>query len=165
MYYLDFLKLLRSQLPSQYTMSIAIPASYYYLKAFPAKEMSQVLDYFIFMTYDLHGQWDYGNKFTSPGCPAGNCLRSHINRTETETAFSMITKAGVPINKLMMGSPLYGRSFKMSQAGCYTQDYTYTGPDSGATAGRCTGTPGYLSNYEIYEIIAGGGKRDAVEQL
>lgn len=35
------------------------------------------------MTYDLHGQWDAGNQWASPGCPTGNCLRSHVNRTET----------------------------------------------------------------------------------
>jgi len=57
----------------------------------------------------------------SPGCPEGSCLRSHINRTETEQAFSMITKAGVPSRKIMVGLPLYGRSFQMAQAGCYTE--------------------------------------------
>lgn len=40
-------------------------------------------------------QWDYGNTFTNPGCPNGNCLRSQINQTETEAALSMLTKAGV----------------------------------------------------------------------
>lgn len=58
---------------------------------------------------------------TSPGCPAGNCLRSHVNRTETQQAFSMITKAGVPSNKIMVGQALYGRSFEMTEAGCYTE--------------------------------------------
>lgn len=43
-------------------MSIAAPASYWYLKGFPIKEISDVVDYIIYMTYDLHGQWDYGNK-------------------------------------------------------------------------------------------------------
>lgn len=25
--------------------------------------IAQVVDYIIYMTYDLHGQWDYNNKF------------------------------------------------------------------------------------------------------
>jgi hypothetical protein len=29
----------------------------------PIKEISEVVDYFVYMTYDLHGQWDYGNKW------------------------------------------------------------------------------------------------------
>ncbi|KAF2167032.1 glycoside hydrolase family 18 protein [Zasmidium cellare ATCC 36951] len=154
--YLAFLKLLRAALPSQCTVSISLPASYYYSKAFPVKDMAPLLDYFIYMTYDLHGQWDYGNKFTNPGCPNDNCLRSQINHTETASALSMLTKAGVPANKIMLGQPLYGRSFQMSQADCITPECTFTGPASGALPGNCTETPGYLSNTEILSIINGG---------
>ncbi|KAI0430580.1 hypothetical protein F5Y09DRAFT_307300 [Xylaria sp. FL1042] len=151
--YLDFLKKVRAALPLQYSISIAAPASYWYLKGFPIAEISDVVDYIIYMTYDLHGQWDYGNSFTDPGCPEGSCLRSHINRTETQQSFSMITKAGVPSYKIMVGLPLYGRSFQMTDAGCYTELCTFTGPDSGATKGKCTDTAGYISNWEIQQIL------------
>lgn len=63
--YLAFLQDLRERLPTdQYTISIAAPASYWYLRNFPIKEISEVVDYIIYMTYDLHGQWDYGNSFS-----------------------------------------------------------------------------------------------------
>lgn len=29
------------------------------------------------MTYDLHGQWDYGNVNAFDSCPSGKCIRSH----------------------------------------------------------------------------------------
>lgn len=74
--YLEFLQILRSLLPSGKTISMATPASYWYLKGFPIKDMAPLLDYIVFMTYDLHGQWDYGSPFSNPGCPTGNCLRS-----------------------------------------------------------------------------------------
>ena len=119
--------------------------------------MSEVVDYIIYMTYDLHGQWDYGNAFSDPGCPGGNCLRSDVNLTETLTALSMITKAGVPSNQVVIGVTSYGRSFQMTTAGCSTDMCTYTGPSSGAYAGVCTGTPGYISNAEIDSILAGNG--------
>lgn len=154
--YLEFLRLVRKKLPSEKTLSIAAPASFWYLKAFPIDEIGDVIDYIIYMTYDLHGQWDYGNKHTSPDCPKGNCLRSHINRTETETSLSMITKAGVPAGKVFIGQALYGRSFKMTTPGCWQAGCQYVGPDSGAKAGRCTNTPGYISNLEIREIISSG---------
>lgn len=81
---------LKAQRPSaDKTISIAAPASYWYLKAFPIKQMAAYLDYIVYMTYDLHGQWDAGNQYSMEGCPAGNCLRSHINRTETTTVLSM----------------------------------------------------------------------------
>jgi chitinase len=41
--YLEFLKLVRSKLPSDKTMSIAAPASYWYLKSFPIKEIADVV--------------------------------------------------------------------------------------------------------------------------
>lgn len=120
--------------------------------------MAKSLDYIVFMTYDLHGQWDYGNKWTSPGCPTGNCLRSHVNHTETLDALAMITKAGAPSNKVVVGVASYGRSFKMAEAGCDGPLCKFTGTAriSNAAKGRCTDTAGYISNAEIAEIIASG---------
>ena len=114
--YLEFLKLVKRRLRNK-SVSIAAPASYWYLKGFPIGEISQVVDYIVYMTYDLHGQWDYGNKWSSSGCPAGNCLRSHINLTETMTSLAMVTNAGVPSTKVFVGISSYARSFKMSKAG------------------------------------------------
>jgi len=151
--YLELLKLIRSQLPNK-SLSIAAPASFWYLKPFPIEEIGKVVDYIVYMTYDLHGQWDYGSKWSSPGCPNGDCLRSHINITETQNALVMITKAGVPSNKIIVGITSYGRSFRMTTPGCDGPSCTYTGPLSGAKPGRCTGTSGYISNAEIKEIIA-----------
>ncbi|KAI9778945.1 MAG: hypothetical protein M1816_003793 [Peltula sp. TS41687] len=152
--YLKFLKMVRSALPSDKTLSIAAPASFWYLQGFhPVKDFEPVLNYMIYMTYDLHGQWDYSNKWATPGCPNGNCLRSHVNLTETTNALSMVTKAGMPANKVIVGVSSYGRSFKMMQGGCTGVMCTFVGPDSAAAKGRCTGTAGYISNAEINEII------------
>ncbi|KAH7400548.1 chitinase [Phaeosphaeria sp. MPI-PUGE-AT-0046c] len=152
--YLEFLKLVKRRMGSK-SVSIAAPASYWYLKSFPIKEMSSVLDYIIYMTYDLHGQWDYGNKWSSPGCPEGDCLRSHINMTETTTALAMITKAGVPSYKVVVGIASYGRSFKMAKDGCTGEMCRFTGSrtESNAFPGPCTDTSGYISAAEIREIL------------
>jgi chitinase len=50
--YLAFLQLMRSKLP-QKSISFAAPASYWYLKAFPIDKMAKVVDYIVYMTYDL----------------------------------------------------------------------------------------------------------------
>ncbi|KAL7785632.1 glycoside hydrolase family 18 protein [Trichoderma ceciliae] len=156
--YYQLLKGIKDSVGSKYSVSFAAPASYWYLKAFPVGKMGKALDYIIYMTYDLHGQWDYGNKWTSPGCSTGNCLRSHVNETETKDALAMITKAGVPSNKVVVGVASYGRSFKMAAAGCDGPMCKFTGSprESNAYAGRCTNTAGYISNAEIKEIIASG---------
>ncbi|KAL3428789.1 hypothetical protein BDV09DRAFT_203916 [Aspergillus tetrazonus] len=151
--YTAFLALLKNKLPGK-SISIAAPASYWYLKAYPIDKMVDLLDYIVFMAYDLHGQWDFANQWSSPGCPEGNCLRSHINLTETHNALSMVTKAGATSNKVIVGVASYGRAFKMAIAGCTGPECTFTGTASGARKGRCTNEAGYISNGEIQEILA-----------
>jgi hypothetical protein len=140
--------------------------------------MSDVLDYIVYMTYDLHGmfhfacsspgdvgvlgtdtvtilgQWDVGNRWSTEGCETGNCLRSHVNLTETMTALTLITKAGVPAWKVMVGITSYARSFKMAEAGCDGPDCLYLGDrgSSQAAPGFCTGQAGYIANAEIDQI-------------
>ncbi|TGO47191.1 hypothetical protein BCON_0289g00090 [Botryotinia convoluta] len=91
------------------------------------------------------------------GCPYEGCLRSDVNLTETLSALSMITKSGVASSKIVIGVTSYGRSFQMAEAGCYTENCAITGPDSGAYAGTCTETLGYIGNAEINGIIYTNG--------
>jgi len=81
--YLTLLASLRSLLPAGMTVSVAAPASYYHLKNFLIAQMASVVNYVVFMTYDLHGQWDCGTNGSQDGCPSSDCLRSHVNLTET----------------------------------------------------------------------------------
>lgn len=135
------------------TISITVPASFWYLQYFPVLALSEVVDYMVFMTYDLHGQWDYGKASSDPGCTAGDCLRSHVNLTETINSLSMITKAGVPSSMIVIGVSSYARSFEMTTADCWTEMCTYVGPESGALPGPCTDTAGYISNYELALVL------------
>ncbi|KAH6688599.1 hypothetical protein F5X68DRAFT_168527 [Plectosphaerella plurivora] len=151
--YVKLLQLLRNKLPADKTLSIAAPASYWYLKQFPVGDIAKIVDYIIYMTYDLHGQWDYGNQWANPGCPSGNCLRSHVNFTESYNALAMVTKAGASTDKVIVGVTSYGRSFRMANPSCTGPMCRFTGPASGARPGRCTGTPGYLADAEIREIL------------
>lgn len=157
--YLAFLAILKNLLPDK-EITIAAPASYWYLKGFPIKAMAKIVDYIIYMTYDLHGQWDSNNQWSQEGCPTGTCLRSDVNITETEGALSMITKAGVPSNQVVVGVTSYGRSFAMAEAGCYGPECTYLGSadDSQATPGKCTQAAGYLANAEILAILANSSR-------
>ncbi|KAJ5146492.1 uncharacterized protein N7515_001056 [Penicillium bovifimosum] len=152
--YLAFLAVLKNLLPGK-TVSIAAPASYWYLKQFPIAQIGKLVDYIVFMTYDLHGQWDANNGYSQEGCDDGNCLRSQVNLTETKQSLAMITKAGVPRNKVIVGVTSYGRSFKMAEEGCYGPNCAFVGDrlNSQAKPGRCTDTAGYISDAEIKEIL------------
>lgn len=66
-------------------------------------------------------------------------------------SLAMVTKAGVPANKIMVGVSSYGRSFKMAKSDCKGPTCTFLGErnKSPAMAGECTKTPGYLADSEI----------------
>lgn len=56
--YVEFLKVMRAKVgKSGKTISVALPAAYWYLKPFAVKDMAPLVDYIVYMTYDLHGQW------------------------------------------------------------------------------------------------------------
>ncbi|KAM7221628.1 hypothetical protein V8F06_003019 [Rhypophila decipiens] len=152
--YLEFMKMVKRRLPAGKTVSFAAPASYWYLRHFPIAEIAKVADYIVYMTYDLHGQWDTENQYAAEGCELGNCLRSHINKTETENSLAMVTKAGVPSYKVFVGISSYGRSFKMAQGGCDGPHCLFLGDkvNSPAAPGYCTNTSGYISDAEIRQI-------------
>jgi GH18 family chitinase len=58
--YLFFLVTLKNLLRGR-TVSIAAPSSYWYLKQYPIEAMGAILDYIVFMTYDLHGQVSFSS--------------------------------------------------------------------------------------------------------
>lgn len=165
--YLEFLKVLRGKLDKRKSMSIAAPASYFYLQNFPIKDIGEIVDYIVYMTYDLHGQWDSGSKWSQEGCPGGNCLRSHVNTTEIWPTLTMITKAGVSTGKIFVGEASYGRSFKMAKAGCTGVMCEFLGDskNSPAKPGRCTKTAGFLANAEIEEIKKKGNGEVLFDKL
>jgi GH18 family chitinase len=148
--YLSMLEKMRSGLPSGKSLSIAAPSSFWYLQNFPIKDMAKYVDYIMMMTYDLHGQWDYNINSTGP------YLLSHVNQTETIQSLTMITKAGVPSNKIVMGVGSYARSFKQVDPSCYGPTCKFTGPTSEATPGNCTNTPGYIGFGELQQIVDSG---------
>jgi GH18 family chitinase len=147
--YLEFLTALRAALPDK-SISITAPSSYWYLKAFPIPEMVDVVDFITIMTYDLHGAWDFQGKWSEAGCPAGDCLYSHVNLTETMWALAMISKAPVATKNIVVGVSSYGRSFEMTTAGCWTSSCTW---DAVGQPALCTQTSGYISNAEINQIL------------
>ncbi|KXN66143.1 glycoside hydrolase family 18 protein, partial [Conidiobolus coronatus NRRL 28638] len=120
---------------------------------YPVAEMSKYLDYIVYMTYDLHGQWeqDIKNK------PAP-FLMSHVNWTETKDALRMMTRAGVPTHKVIMGVGAYGRSFKQERIDCHTPDCKFV--RELATPGECTSTGGDLSWNEINRALQSLNFRD-----
>ncbi|KAH9223098.1 hypothetical protein DL95DRAFT_498048 [Leptodontidium sp. 2 PMI_412] len=117
------------------------------------------------MTEELTNDSDVGNKWVIPSCAGGNCLRSHVNKTETRDALVMLTKAGVSSQKIVVGISSYGRSFRMADTSCSGPFCKFTGDNrhSMAYLGECTATAGYISNAEINMIIEDPGQYSIIK--
>ena len=144
-----FLAELRASFGSGLGISATLPSSYWYLQHFDVLNMEPSVDWFNFMSYDIHGVWDSRNKFTGP------YIRPHTNLTEISDGLSLLWRAGVSPSKVMLGLGWYGRSFTLADPSCTTPNGAcqFT---TGGTAGQCTKSSGTLSNAEIKRILATG---------
>ncbi|KAE8131505.1 hypothetical protein BDV38DRAFT_290072 [Aspergillus pseudotamarii] len=80
----------------QFGLSVTLPTSYW------------SVDWFNFMSYDLHGTWDMGNKWT------GAYLDAHTNLTEIKTALDLLWRNDIKPSKVNMGMAFYGRSVTLA---------------------------------------------------
>ncbi|KAH5292828.1 hypothetical protein HBI11_188100 [Parastagonospora nodorum] len=156
-----FMKRLKETLSSaKKGLTITLPASYWYLQHFDLSSLVKSVDWFNIMSYDLHGTWDKGNKWT------GASLNSHTNLTEVDLAMDLLWRNDVDPTKVVLGLAFYGRAFSMTSETCSTPGCAY---ESGAQKGKCSREVGILLNSEIDDIIKEKGvnpilyKKEAVK--
>ncbi|CAN9282975.1 unnamed protein product [Alternaria alternata] len=121
-------------------LTITLPASYWYLQHFDPGQP----DWFNIMSYDLHGTWDKGNKWT------GNVLNPHTNLTEIDAALDLLWRNDVDPTKVVMGVAFYGRAFSATSESCLEPGCTY---ESGGQKGKCSREVGILLNSEIDDMV------------
>ncbi|KAL9560669.1 hypothetical protein ACKAV7_015160 [Fusarium commune] len=126
-----------------YITTFTAPTSYWYLRHFDIKNMSEQVDWINLMSYDLHGVWDGDN-------PIGKHVLSHTNLTEIDLALDLFWRTNVEPSKIVMGLGFYGRSFTLASSSCWKPGCAFTGPGA---AGPCTNTAGILSYREIKDIV------------
>ncbi|KAM0490029.1 hypothetical protein ACHAP8_011999 [Fusarium lateritium] len=153
--YLVTLRELRRQLSHKYSISISLPSQYSLLKAYPVRELASVVDYFVYLTHEIYEHSDLNSVPPQSGCPAGNCLRSHINQTEVEYALSMITKAGVNSKQVVVGEAGYGRAFTNVKPRCHGPDCFFKVDISSAEvpANICSNSSRTLLDSQITDSI------------
>lgn len=110
--YVDLLAALRLELDSyalsinlprdQFELSVAAPAGIDTIQQLRIKDMDQYLSFWNVMCYDYAGSWS-----TTAGYHS-NLFQGSLN---TDSALKAYINAGVAPSKLVMGMPIYGRSF------------------------------------------------------
>lgn len=139
--YLDLIEIVKTDF-SDKLVSIALPSSYYLLQNYPINDLDKHMDYFVSMTYDYYGQWNYG----------GDGIGCHVDKRLIEESIKMVVKSGVNTKKVYGGLANYARTYRLSDTSCTDYGCPFTGPDSGALAGSLTNSPGILSVNELMAI-------------
>ncbi|EGE82986.2 bacteriodes thetaiotaomicron symbiotic chitinase [Blastomyces dermatitidis ER-3] len=119
------------------------PSSYWYMRWFDLPGLLKYSDWMNLMSYDLHGVWDRDN-------PIGSIVQGHTNLTEIKTAVELLWRVKVPPSKIVIGFGFYGRAFTLQNPSCGEPGCPFS---AGAKPGVCTGQSGYLSQYEIRDIL------------
>jgi chitinase len=98
----------------QYLLTIAAPAG---PKVYANLELDKIhpyLDWINIMTYDFHGAWDKTTNFNAPLYKSSTDPSSDPtvrDKFNVDAAVQAYLKAGIPANKLVVGTPFYGRGW------------------------------------------------------
>ncbi|XP_035825783.1 chitotriosidase-1-like [Aplysia californica] len=122
--------------------------------------ISKELDYLVLMTYDFFGAWNPVTGHNSPLYMARGSTSELNQYSNVNYASHYWVEEGCPKEKLYIGLATYGRSFTLS-------DKSVSGrgaPAIGAgNAGTYTQEAGFLSYYEVCEMINAGAKVEFLE--
>ena len=107
------------------------------------------LDLINVMTYDFHGQWEKEVGHNSPLYPL-NSATGFQKRLTVDFSAKEWVRQGAPKEKLIIGMPVYGRTFTLVDTSQFDIGAPATG---GGEPGRYTGEAGFLSYYEICDFL------------
>ncbi|KAL1867067.1 Chitinase 4 [Diaporthe australafricana] len=111
-----------------FLLTIASPAGPQNYNTMQLSAMSTYLDFFNLMAYDYAGSWDNTSGHQANLYAASDSGNALAAKYSTDRAVSDYIAAGVPASKIVLGMPIYGRSFE-STAGI---GQPYTGVGSGS---------------------------------
>lgn len=117
-------------------------------------QCAEYLDWMNVMSYDYHGAFP-DDKVTGVNAPLLQDSTPGGNFSIKDTVEAYLA-AKIPKDKIVLGMPTYGRTFKVTSPFTDT-DNGHGKPYSGAgSPGQATQTPGFLAYYEILEGLSSG---------
>eukprot|EP00099_Drosophila_melanogaster_P005661 NP_001246550.1 chitinase 2, isoform B [Drosophila melanogaster] len=112
-------------------------------EAYDVRQISRYLDYLHIMCYDYHGSWDRRVGYNAPlTAPADDPL-------SVKFSIDYLLKLGAPPEKLVMGLPFYGRTFKTLASG-FLNDVS----EGVGFKGPYTREDGFLGYNEICQTLS-----------
>lgn len=112
----------------RYLLTVATSMGEWSATHLPLREMNQVLDRIYLMTYDASGSWDKTLNHHAP-------LHSHNGQgLSAASTIQFYHSRGVPLHKLILGVPMYSRSFITSTGQCGHHYERVCGPQEDATS-------------------------------
>ncbi|XP_061894085.1 acidic mammalian chitinase-like [Entelurus aequoreus] len=117
-------------------------------RAYEVDQIATYLDFINLMTYDFHGHWEDSTGHNSPLYGSSMDLGSQIHHN-INSSVSHWLDLGAPAEKLLLGLPTYGRTYRLSTAAS-----GLGAPSNGpADAGPYTRTAGFWSYYEACSFL------------
>jgi chitinase len=98
----------------QYLLTIAAPASVSMAKRMQLNEIHKYLDWINVMTYDFAGEWSEKTNFNAALYPTSSPLQPddpELRKANVHDAMEAYLAGGVPIQKLVVGVPFFGKSW------------------------------------------------------
>ncbi len=111
--------------------------------AYDVPSISRYLDWIGVMTYDYHGHWDNKTGHVAPLQFHSESDKAYFN---AEYSLKYWIQLGADPLKLIMGIPLYGQSFTLTDANNHGLNAPSTGTGE---AGEFTRQGGFLAYYEV----------------
>ncbi|XP_045876323.1 oviduct-specific glycoprotein [Meles meles] len=112
--------------------------------AYDVRPLGGLLDFINVLSYDFHGSWE---KLTGHNSPLYS-----LSGDPSSSAYAMNywRKLGAPPEKLLMGFPTYGRTFRLLRASKNGLQAEAVGP---ASPGKYTKQSGFLAYYEVCSFL------------
>ncbi|KAI4158851.1 MAG: hypothetical protein LQ342_007087 [Letrouitia transgressa] len=149
--YVSLLKALRESLTApKYLVTTALPAGEWALRNIDLKKAQSSLDYINLMAYDFSGPWTstsghQSQLYAPPQAPPES-------QSSGGSAVAYMKSKGVPSNKILLGIPVYGRSFL--GASQINQKFTGSGGHEGTFEYRELPRPGAQEQFDQHAVAA-----------